>query len=416
MKGQVLAIVLVIMSGVSTFVMFLSTMDSLNRTRDAFYAENGFAEVFASLKRAPESLKERLREVPGVNQVETRVSAEVKLDIPGFSEPVSARLLSLPDREEPLLNRLYLRKGRLPQPAKDDEVVVSEAFAQAHAFSTGDSFGAVINGRWKTLTITGIGLSPEFVLQVRPGAISPDFKRYGILWMGRDALGTAYNMDGAFNDVVLTLSPGAQSGDVISRLDAVLDQYGGLGAVARKDQPSHRFLSEEFRQLQQSARIYPSIFISVAAFLLNVVITRTVSTQREQIAALKAFGYRTADVAVHYIKLVAVIVGIGVLGGTLLGIWLGNALSGIYMHFYRFPSLTYVLRPIVVGAAAFITIAAALAGTLHAVWKTVRIPPAQAMRPEQPARYRKTLLERVLPAAFFLSRRGSSHGTSSGSR
>jgi putative ABC transport system permease protein len=208
-------------------------------------------------------------------------------------------------------------------------------------------------------------------------------------------------MDGAFNDVVLTLSPGAQAGDVIARLDAVLDQYGGLGAIAREDQPSHRFLSEEFRQLQQSARLYPSIFIGVAAFLLNVVITRTVSTQREQIAALKAFGYRTVDVAIHYIKLVSLIVSIGVVCGTLLGIWLGNALSGIYMHFYRFPSLTYLLHPSVVAAAAFITIASAIAGTLHAVWKTVRIPPAQAMRPEQPARYRRTVMERVVPARIL---------------
>lgn len=401
MKGQVAAIVLVIVSGVSTFVMFLSTMDSLNRTRDAFYASGRFADVFASLKRAPESLKERIREIPGVNVVETRVSADVKLDIPGFSDPVSARLVSLPDYGRPLLNRLYLREGRLPEPEKDDEVVVSEAFAEAHGFSPGDSLGAVMNGRWKTLTITGIGLSPEFVLQVRPGSISPDFKRYGILWMGREALGTAYDMEGAFNDVVLTLSPGARPEDVISRLDAVLDPYGGLGAVGRKDQPSHRFLSEEFRQLQQSARIYPAIFIGVAAFLLNVVITRTVSTQREQIAALKAFGYRTVDVATHYIKFVIVITGLGVISGTLLGIWLGHSLAEIYMLFYRFPSLTYVLRPVVVGAAAFITAASAVAGTVHAVWKTVRIPPAQAMRPEPPAQYRKSLIERFAPARIL---------------
>lgn len=401
MRGQVLAIALVIVSGVSTFVMFLSTMDSLNRTRDSFYRDSGFADIFASLKRAPESLKERIRDIPGVNLVETRVAADVKLDIPGFSEPVSARLVSLPDYGKPLLNRLYLRAGRLPQPGRDNEVVVSEAFAEAHGFSTGDSFGAVINGRWKTLAVTGIGLSPEFVLQVRPGAISPDFKRYGILWMGREGLGAAYDMDGAFNDVVLTLSPGARAEDVISRLDAVLDRYGGLGAVARKDQPSHRFLSEEFRQLQQSARIYPAIFIGVAAFLLNVVITRTVSTQREQIAALKAFGYRTVDVSIHYIKLVVVIVGLGVSGGTLLGIWLGRSLAEIYMQFYRFPSLAYVLRPAVVAAAALITFSSAVAGTVHSVWKTVRIPPAQAMRPEQPAQYRRTLIERVLPAGIL---------------
>ncbi len=401
MKGQALAIVLVIVSGVSTFVMFLSVMDSLNRTRDRFYAEYRFADVFAPLKRAPEELKGRIRGLPGVAAVETRVDADVKLDIPGFDEPVTAHLVSLPDYGAPLLDRLYLRQGRLPEPVRDNEVAVSEAFAQAHRFVPGSSFGAVINGRWKTLTVTGIALSPEFVLQVRPGAISPDFKRYGILWMGRKALGTAYDMEGAFNEVALKLSPGARSGDVIHELDTVLDRYGGLGAYGRKDQLSHRFLSEEFRQLQNSARIYPSIFIAVAAFLLNVVITRTVSTQREQIAALKAFGYRTADVAVHFVKLVLLIVAIGTIGGTFLGIRLGKGLGNIYMEFYRFPYFLYVLKPAVVAAAAAITGGAAVVGTVHSVWKAVRISPAQAMRPEEPARYRKTSVEHVIPASVL---------------
>lgn len=401
MKGQAFAIVLVIVSGVSTFVMFLSVMDSLNRTRDRFYAEHRFADVFASLKRAPEALKERIRGIPGVSVVETRVAADVKLDVPGFNEPVSARLVSLPDSGAPLLNRLYLRQGRMPEPWRDNEVLVSEAFAQAHRFRPGSAFGAVVNGRWKTLTVTGVALSPEFVLQVRPGAISPDFKRYGILWMGRKALGTAYDMEGAFNDVLLALAPGSSSADVISRLDDVLDRYGGLGAVARKDQMSHRFLSEEFRQLESSARLYPMIFIGVASFLLNVVVTRTVGAQREQIAALKAFGYTTTDAAIHFVKLVLLIVAIGIAGGTLLGVRLGKGLGAIYMEFYRFPYFLYQLRPAVVVLAAAITGAAAVAGTLHSVWKAVRITPAQAMRPEQPVRYRKTVLERLLPPGLL---------------
>ncbi len=397
MKGQALAIALVIMSGVATFVMFLSVMDALNRTRDAFYRDFRFAEIFAPLKRAPEGLVERIREVPGVDAVESRVAADVKLEIPGFDEPASARLVSLPDDREPLLNRLFLRQGRLPAPYRDNEVVVSEAFAQAHRFKPGDGFAAVINGRWKRLTITGIALSPEFVLQAKPGSISPDFKRYGILWMGRKALGKAYDMDGAFNELSLTLAPGARAEEVISRLDEVLDRYGGLGAYGRKDQMSHRFLNEEFRQLQQSARLYPSIFICVAAFLLNVVISRTVSTQREQVAALKAIGYRTADVAVHYVKLVLLIVAVGVIAGSALGVWFGKGLGRIYMDFYRFPFLAYRLDPLIVLAAAAITGGAAVLGTVHSVWRAVRIPPAEAMRPEPPEKYRVTWIERVLP-------------------
>ncbi len=395
MRGQAFAIALVIVSGVSTFVTFISTMNSLNLTRNKFYSDYGFAEVFASLKRAPENLKYRISEVPGVNQVETRVVADVKLDIKGFPEPVTAKLVSVPDTGKPLLNRLYIRKGRHVDPWKDNEVLVSEAFAEAHGFSPGDRFGAVINGRWKTLVIVGIALSPEFVLQVRPGSISPDFKRYGILWMGRTTLATAYNMKGAFNDLVLTLSADAKLSDVLVQIDNLLDQYGGLGSYSRKDQISNRYLTEEFRQLERSAEIFPAIFIGVAAFLLNVVLSRTVSTQREQLAALKAFGYSNLAIGIHYVKLVILLVLIGVAGGLALGAWLGSGLGRIYMEFYRFPYLMYELQPSVAIAAALISILSALLGTLHSVRKAAMLPPAEAMRPEPPAQYRKTVIERL---------------------
>lgn len=401
MKGQAFAIVLVIISGVATFVMFLSTMNSLNLTRTRFYQDYRFADVFASLKRAPEGLKYRISEIPGVDKVETRVVADVKLDIKGFNEPVTAKLISLPDDGRPLLNMLYLRKGRMVAPGKDNEVIISEAFAEAHGFSPHDTFGAVINGRWKTLVIAGIALSPEHVLQVRPGAISPDYKRYGILWMNRSALEAAYNMKGAFNDLALTLSADAKIGDMLVQMDNLLGRYGGLGAYGRKDQMSHRYLTEEFRQLQRMAEMFPAIFISVAAFLLNVVINRIVSTQRDQIAILKAFGYSNLNVGLHYVKLVILIVLLGVGGGLAVGAWLGNGLGNIYMEFYRFPFLMYELRPSVAAAAAFISIGAALAGTVYAVWKAALFPPAEAMRPEPPAQYRATIIERMGLQRFF---------------
>ena len=395
MKGQALAIVLVIVSGVATYVMLIGTMDSLNMTRDRFYRDNRFADVFSQLKRAPDSVKAQIAEIPGVGTVETRVAADVKLDIAGFPEPVTARIVSLPDIGQPLLNIPYIRKGRMIEPYRSDEVLVSEAFAEAHHLSPGDTFGAVINGRWKTLVVVGTALSPEFVLQSRPGAISPDYKRYAILWMGRDGLGTAYNMKGAFNDVVLTLSRGARAEDVIMRLDSLLDRYGGLGAYARKDQISHRFLSEEFKQLQRSADIFPTIFIAVSAFLLNVVVSRTVGIQRDQIAILKAFGYSNADVALHYTKMVLLIVAAGIAGGLAAGIRLGEALGGVYMAFYRFPYLVFELRPGVVLTAAGITAAAALAGTFFSVHRAATLPPAEAMRPEPPALYRRSAVERL---------------------
>ncbi len=395
MKGQVFAITLVVMSGVATFIMFISTMDSLNLTRNRFYRDYNFADVFVTLKRAPESLKDKLQALPGVNQVETRVSAYSKLVIDGFPEPVNARIVSLPDDGQPLMNRLHLRRGRLPDPAKGNEVAINETFAQAHGFHLGDRFSAIINGKWKTLAITGIVLSPEFVLLMQPAAMSPDFKHFGVLWMSRTALGKAYDMDGAFNDAVLTLTTDARLSDLLAQIDRIVERYGGFGAYARKDQISHRLLSGEFEQLQTSSEIFPTIFMFVAAFLLNVVMSRTINTQREQIAALKAFGYRNIDIGIHFAKLVLLIISVGLAGGIVMGIWFGKMLGDIYMAVYRFPSLLYAVHPGVIVAAVAISIVSALAGTMHSLWRGARQPPAEAMRPEPPARYRVTLLEKT---------------------
>ena len=395
MKGQVFAITLVVTSGVATFIMFISTMHSLDFTRSKFYREYNFADVFVNLKRAPESLKDKIKNIDGVDQLETRVVAQAKLDIKGSSESVTGRITSIPDDGPPLINRLYIRNGRLPDPARDDEVVINEPFAQAHGLKLGDQFAAVINGKWKRLTITGIALSPEFVLLMKPGAMTPDFKRYGALWMSRKAISKAYDMEGAFNDVVLTLYPGAQLSDVLRDLDNVLGRYGGFGAYGRKDQISHRLLDSEFKQLRTSSKIYPSIFICVAAFLLNVVMSRTINTQREQIATLKAFGYKNIDVGIHYAKLIVLIISTGLLGGIVAGIWFAHMMGNVYMESYRFPFFIYKLYPGVIIFAIFISIASALVGTVHSLWMAAKQPPAEAMRPEAPVKYRVSLIEKT---------------------
>ena len=395
LRGQAAAIALVMACGVATFVMSLSTLDSLQQTRAMFYQEHRFAEVFASLKRAPENVGERLREVPGVQQVQTRVVAMANLTVPGFDEPVRGQFVSIPDAHPPRLNQLYLIEGRPPEPYRDDEIVVSDGFAEAHDLGSGGTLDAVINGRYQTLRIVGIAISPEFIFQMAPGAVFPDFDRFGVIWMGRAALATAYDMEGAFNDVTLTLAAGANPQTVIDRVDAVVDPYGGRGAIARADQLSHNFLSEEFRQLEIMATVLPLIFLGVAAFLLSVVVNRLVNTQREQVAVLKAFGYSNAAIGWHFVKMVLVITAFGVAAGIGVGVWLGQGLGSVYMEFYRFPYLEYVLNPRVVIIAVGVSAGAAIAGTLRAVCDAALLPPAEAMRPEPPETYRETLVERI---------------------
>jgi len=395
MKGQALAIAMVISSGVGTFVMSLSTLESLRTTRAEFYQEYRFADVFAVLKRAPESVKQRVAEIPGVDLVATRVVANVVLDVPDFADPVTGLLISIDERGGSLLNATLLRSGRMIDPMRADEVLASEGFVEAHGFEPGDKIAATINGRRQQLTIVGVVLSPEHIYMIGPGATFPDFERYGVLWMNREPLANAYDMDGAFNDISVTLAAGAREEDVIERLDAILERYGGLGAVGRANQISHRFLSEEFRQLRLMATVFPVIFLGVASFLINVVISRLVRAQREQVATLKAFGYSNAGIMMHFTKMIGLIVVIGVSLGLGVGVWLGSVMVEMYMEIYKLPYLRFVLSNWVIASSAAISLGAALTGAAHSVFQAVRQPPAEAMRPEAPAEYRETIVERL---------------------
>lgn len=395
LRGQALAIGVVIAGGLAMLIMSLSSLDSLTQTRDAYYRDYRFADVFATLKRAPESLRESIAAIPGVQQLETRVVAAVNLDIPDFGDPAKGMILSLPDGRNALLNSLHLRKGRLPEPWRDREIVINDAFAEAHGFVPGDRLAAIINGRWQELEIVGIGLSPEFIYHVSPGDLFPDFARFGIFWMNRSALSAAYDMDGAFNDVVLTLTRDARAGDVIDRLDLLLAPYGGQGAIARDDQLSHRYLDVELDQLRMMATVFPVIFLGVAAFLLNVVLNRLIGNERDQIAILKAFGYGNLEVGWHYLQLVLMISTLGLVIGTGLGVWFGQMLAELYQRFFRFPFIDFQVRPYVYSTGVLVTLGAATLGTLSAVARAVRLPPAEAMRPEPPPVFRATLAERL---------------------
>jgi putative ABC transport system permease protein len=395
MRGQALAIAMVIAGGVATWIISYSTIDSLEITQAAFYRENRFAEVFATLKRAPESLEDSIAAIPGVAAVETRTVTQATLEVAGFDDPATGLMVSIPDQGEARLNRLYLRDGRLPAPRAESEAVVSEPFAEAHGLHVGDRLAAIINGRRQRLTLVGIGLSPEYIYQIRPGDLFPDYQRYAILWMREEPLSAAQGTKDAFNNVVLALDQGAEEKDAIERLDRLLKPYGGTGAYGRDDQMSHQYLSQEVKQLKSSAGIVPIIFLGVAAFLLNVVIARTVDQQRDQVAVLKAFGYANRAIGLHYAGLILLIVAVGAVPGVLAGAWAGNGLARLYSQFFRYPYLHYVLAPKVVVSGVGIAAAAALLGALRAVRKASRLPPAEAMRPEPPAVYRPTLIERA---------------------
>ena len=413
--SQALTLALVVASAVAGFITTYSAQDSLAWSRERYYAQARFADVFADLKRAPLSLLPRLAAIPGIAQLEPSVRLLAQIDLPGISDPITGRMTGIDIRSLPELNQLYLRSGQLPQVHRTGsiDVLVSEAFANARQLRPGDSLHALLNGKREALRISGIALSPEHIFTGLIGA--PDLRGFGVFWLDQKALANASNMEGAFNHLAVRLAPGAIEAQVIDDLDRLLAPYGGTRAYGRSDQMSHKMLNAEIQEQRVLGTVLPSIFLAVAAFLLNVVLGRQISLQREQIAALKALGYPNTTIAAHYLKMVLLIVISGVILGTSIGDWLGHQLTLLYQQVFHFPVFHYRVRAELVLVALLLTITAGCAAAWQSLRDTVKLSPAQAMRPPSPGVYRPSFIEplvrrfRLSPAMRIILRNMQRH-------
>ncbi len=399
--AQGLAIALVMACGVSTIIISVGAYRSLEETQSAFYERYRFGTVFASAVRAPRHLKSRIEHIAGVTSAELRIVQPVLIDVAGMREPASGLAVSVPDFEEASVNRLYLRYGRLPEESRENEVAVVETFADAHGFRLGDSFDAIMNGRKQRLLIVGVVLSPEFIYAIGPGDMVPDPRRFGVFFMSLKKLSGLFDLEGAFNSLSLTTLRNADTRIIVDAVDDILKPYGGSGAYDRKDQVSHAFLDSELDQLRAMSSVIPPIFLLVAAFLVNMILSRLITLEREQIGLLKALGYGNVAIGGHFAKLVVVIALVGLLIGSLSGFWLGRGLTRLYATFYSFPFLIFRHSIDLYLLAGGVTVAAALAGAAKAIWTVVVLPPAVAMRPPAPTSYRSFFVGQLQRLGLF---------------
>jgi putative ABC transport system permease protein len=395
LAGPLAAVALVAASGIALFISLRSMRGFLARSQADYYRDHHFADLFVQVKRAPAAAAREAAAIPGVRVVEPRIVWEAVLDVPGLAEPAVGRFVSIPSAGAPRLNVPYVREGRAPAPGAEREVLISEAFARANGLGPGDSLGAVLNGTWERVHVVGVAISPEYIYEMQGTELFPDNRRFGVIWTPRALLASATGLETGFDALALELAPGASEPDAISALDRLLAPYGTLGAYGRSEHPSHRFISDEIEQNKVGAVILPGILLGVTAFLLNVVLSRLVATQRQQIAVLKAFGFTNGEIGRHYLALALTPVAAGAAVGVPLGFQLASATAAIYARYYRFP--VSEARPDwgVALAACLIAASAAVIGAAIAVRAAVSLPPAEGMRPPAPAWFEAGLIERL---------------------
>jgi putative ABC transport system permease protein len=391
--GQLSAVAAVVAVGVAVHTGLRATHHSLEQARAREVASQRLADLSARFVRAPLWIADELRRLPGVRDVEPRVSVRGRATTPGDGAPVTLSIVSLAPDPERSLNAVLLRDGRLPR--FRDEVLLHEPFAEAHGLEPGASLAVTIEGRRTEWTVAGTALSPEFTFVAPPGSVLPDDARYGVIFAGLEPLQHAAGLRGACNEVILSCDPRGPPPGLAAAVEDALARYGCVAAVAREDQPSEAFVQSELDQLRVFGTVIPLGFLTVAAFLLHIVIGRAITSQRTQAAALLALGYRVRDLAIQFaaMGLVASFAGFAV--GLPLAAWIGRALCTLYLDYFRLPSLEFGLPLREVLTALGVTLAAASSGTFLAVRRIAALSPAEGMRPPAPPRFRATLPERL---------------------
>ena len=387
MKMQAIAIGLVIAVGVVVLVMMDGLFHSLSQTKDTYYDRYRLAQAYAPAVRAPKYLLNNLAAIPGVDSVMGRMRGGGLIDLPQEDVPISAAVLSLPDHGVPRLNDIYLAEGNQLDPGRENQAILLRSFANAHGISPGDTISATINGARRKLEIAGLAQSPEFLISMAPGELAPDDKRFAVLWMSETSLGAAFDLRGAFSEALFSLTRDAKLPQVLDRVDQVLANYGGTGAYGIEDQASNRFLTEEIKGLATQSKILPPIFLAIAAFLLNIVISRMIQSEREQIGLLKAFGYSSFEVSAHYFKFVLAIAIGGALVGCLIGVMVGRSYADLFQQYYKFPFLVFRVDPQAFIIGILVSVFTASAGALFVLRNVFALTPAVAMRPPAPADY-----------------------------
>ena len=389
-KGQFIAISMVIVLGLMIYVAMNSAYTNLEISLEYHFETHRFSDLFSEVMRISEANVDELNDLSGIKSVEGRLVYDVPLNVED-DEKVNIRLISSEYSDESQ-NSLYALEGQSTV-LKNDQCLVIEKFAAARGIKVGDTITPHISGRDYDLEVVGIVSSPEYVyLMENAQNLLPAPAKFGVVYTTEsfinDAMGINY-----YNQVTFLLEEGSNVEEVKNLLEKKLDSYGLSRIYDQEDQLSNRMIHEEMKGLKQMAQSVPILFLGVAAFILAIMINRMVKGDRLAIGILKSMGYSNNDVLLHYTKLSVVIGMFGGVMGVLLGYFMSAQFTALYNSFFSIPTLKLLFKPeLIVIAAVMVTAFSIVAGLLGAR-KSLKISPAESMRPEPPKTGKRIFLE-----------------------
>jgi putative ABC transport system permease protein len=374
----------------------LSAYHNLNQAKERYYRQCRMADFWIELKKVPESELDAVAKLPGVTEIRSRIQFLATVDLENVEQPINGLVLSLPARRQPLINGIVLRQGGYFTDRRENEVIVNDSFARQHGLYPGRPIHLLLNNRRQELFIVGTAISSEFTYLLGPGALIPDPEHFGVFYVKRQFAEEVFDFEGAANQVMGRLAPDAHQAvdQVLRRAETLLDAYGVFTTTPLRLQASNQFLTSEIGGLRAFATVIPTIFLAVAALVLNVLMTRLARQQRTVVGTLKALGYSDAQVFVHFLKFGISVGVVGGLVGSVLGYALSAGMTEVYQQYFEFPDLGSGFHGYTHAVGMSVSLACALLGSLYGARSMLRLQPAEAMRPEPPRRGGAIWLER----------------------
>lgn len=393
-KGQFASVTVIIAAALCIYVLFSMTNINITEAVASYYKLSNMSDIQVQLLKMPKSALGALRSMEGVEEVQGRLSFDVPFKVEDPDEKVTIRLLSLPPTGE-RINRLYWLQGipKLPEAA---DVVMLQQFADARGIHMGDTISPVINGAPQHMKVSGIAASAEFVyLMENEQALMPAPEKFGVGYVSEAFAQSAYGFTDSYNEVLIKVRPESDLDGIVDELEKKLDKYGVKRIVKLEDQLSNNVLTQKMQGIEKMQVVMPMMFLSVAAIVIVIMLSRTVTNDRIPIGVLKGLGYRNGNILMHYSKYALVMGIIGAAVGISGGLALSAPMSRLFVTYFNIPVVKINIFPIYVLKALLLTSLFCVASGLLGARSVLRITPADSMRPEAPRSGKRVLLERI---------------------
>ncbi len=416
-KSQFFAVAAVMFFGITLFYSSYMAYFSLKESVAAYYERYNFLDYYAEARNVTPEIIKKIKEIEGVSEAIGRISAEINAFAPPKKEgavknafisadiggtgknsirKITLRLISLPDRNLPEINSLLVQQGSYFDSDNKYLCLVNNKFAEFYDLKKGDTIKTIINLRQCDFKLSGVVSGPEFIIALK-SITSPLSDDFGIIYVKESAAQQILGYESSYNQVHVRFKKGADAKSAIDKIEKMLKPYGFSNGFDRDKQFSYKVISEEIKNLQNTALMFPSVFLFVAATIIYIMQKRLVNNQRTQIGVMKAFGYSNAAVLWHYVKYALLMAATGCVPALFAGYQLGSLLLNVYNQVFAIPELDPKIYWKVVGMSLFISFAFSFLASFNSVKRISRIQPAQAMRTEPPEAGRTIFIEKIKP-------------------